>query len=65
MSAMSRWAPAIRPPIAIAMAVCLSSVTLFGCERKERVLDVQTPGADIEVDRNVDTGEVEVDVEED
>ena len=33
-----------------------------GCERKERVLDVQTPGADVEVDRNIDTGEVEVDV---
>jgi hypothetical protein len=36
-----------------------------GCERKERVLDVQTPGADVEVDRNIDTGEVEVDVEKD
>ena len=35
-----------------------------GCERKERVLDVQTPGADVEVDRNIDTGEVEVDIDD-
>jgi hypothetical protein len=35
-----------------------------GCERKERVLDVQTPGADVEVDRNIDTGEVEVEVDD-
>jgi hypothetical protein len=35
---------------------------LSGCERKERVLEVQTPGADVKVDRNIDTGEVEVDV---
>jgi hypothetical protein len=33
-----------------------------GCERKERVLDVQTPEGSLEVDRNVDTGEVEVNV---
>ena len=48
-----------------AIAICLAVFSLSGCERKERVLDVQTPGADIEVDRNIDTGEIEVDVEED
>lgn len=42
----------------------LATFTLAGCERKERVLDVQTPGADVKVDRNLDTGEIEVDVEE-
>jgi hypothetical protein len=26
------------------------------------VLDIQTPGADVEVDRHIDTEEVEVDV---
>jgi hypothetical protein len=40
----------------------LAAVVFTGCERKERVLDVETPGADVEVDRNIDTGEVEVDV---
>jgi hypothetical protein len=49
--------------IRFAAAACLA-LALAGCERKERVLDVQTPGADVEVDRNIDTGEVEVDVED-
>lgn len=37
-------------------------IGIVGCERKERVLDVQTPEGSLEVDRNVDTGEVEVNV---
>jgi hypothetical protein len=38
------------------LAACL----FVGCERKERVVDIEAPGVDVEVDRNVDTGEVEV-----
>lgn len=35
-----------------------------GCERKERVLDVNTPGGGgLEIDRNIDTGAVTVDVD--
>ena len=34
-----------------------------GCERKEKVLDVETPGGDVEVERNLDTGAVDVEVE--
>jgi hypothetical protein len=33
-----------------------------GCERKEKVIDVETPGADVEVERNIDTGQVDVEV---
>jgi hypothetical protein len=47
-----------------AFAACVATFTLTGCERKERVLDVQTPAGDVQVDRNIDTGEVEVDVHE-
>lgn len=36
---------------------------LTGCERKEKVIDVETPGADVEVERNIDTGAVDVEVE--
>jgi hypothetical protein len=36
---------------------------LTGCERKEEVIDVETPGVDVKVERNKDTGEVEVEVE--
>jgi hypothetical protein len=46
----------------IATVALVLGVFTAGCERKERVLDVQTPGGDVQVDRNIDTGEVEVDV---
>ena len=35
---------------------------LTGCERKETVIDVETPGGEVEVERNVDTGAVDVEV---
>jgi hypothetical protein len=43
------------------IAASLSAISLAGCERKERVVDIDTPAVDVEVDRNIDTGEVEVD----
>jgi len=46
----------------LVLSVCLGAFSLVGCERKERVLDVQTPEGSLEVDRNIDTGEVEVEV---
>lgn len=41
----------------------LGACALTGCERKEKVVDVETPGADLEVERSVDTGQVDVEVE--
>jgi hypothetical protein len=41
------------------VAIC----TTAGCERKERVLDIKTPAADVKVDRNIDTGRVDVKAE--
>lgn len=41
----------------------LGMCALTGCERKEQVLDVETPASDVEVERNIDTGEVDVEVE--
>jgi hypothetical protein len=46
----------------IGMGLALGGVA--GCERKERVLDIETPGTDVEVDRNIDTGEVDIVVDE-
>jgi hypothetical protein len=46
----------------MAFCVCIGAASLFGCERKERVLDVETPEGSLEVDRNIDTGEVDVEV---
>jgi hypothetical protein len=45
-----------------ALSVSLGAASFVGCERKERVLDVQTPEGSLEVDRNVDTGEVDIEV---
>jgi hypothetical protein len=48
--------------LTMALCLCLGAASLSGCERKERVLDVQTPEGSLEVDRNIDTGEVDVEV---
>jgi hypothetical protein len=48
----------------LSFAASLGTFVLTGCERKERVVDIETPGADVEVDRNIDTGEVEVNANE-
>lgn len=34
-----------------------------GCERKEKILDIETPGGGVEVEKDEDSGSVEVDVE--
>jgi len=47
----------------IILSMCLSTLSLVGCERKERVIDVRTPGANVKVDRNVDNGNIEVKAE--
>lgn len=47
-------------------ASCVAGIgmcALTGCERKEKVLDIETPASDVEVERNIDTGEVDVEVE--
>jgi hypothetical protein len=48
---------------ALVVAGMFGGASFTGCERKERVVDVQTPAGDVEVNRNVDSGEVEVEVE--
>lgn len=44
----------------ITLSICVAAFSLAGCERKERVLDVRTPAGDVKVDRNIDSGKVEV-----
>lgn len=48
--------------LCLGISVCLGAFSFIGCERKERVLDVQTPEGSLQVDRNIDTGEVDVEV---
>jgi hypothetical protein len=44
----------------IVIGACCGAIALSGCERKERVLDVKTPHGDVTVDRNIDTGKVDI-----
>jgi hypothetical protein len=60
LSETSRWLAAIT----LSTAASLGCLGLAGCERKERVVDIEAPGVDVEVDRNVDTGEVEINATE-
>ncbi len=46
-------------------AVVLFGVSLMafsGCEQKEKVLDVETPSGEIEVERDPETGDTDVEV---
>jgi hypothetical protein len=47
----------------IIVAACVAVSVCAGCERKERVIDVRTPAANVKVDRNVDTGDIHVKTE--
>jgi hypothetical protein len=48
---------------AFPLVTCLGILACTGCERKERVVDVKTPNTTVTVDRNVDSGKVEVNAE--
>ena len=44
------------PPLLLGIAVLFAT----GCENKETMLDLETPEGQVEVERNLDTGEVDV-----
>jgi hypothetical protein len=57
----SNWLVALYLLVSCCAGVGVCAFT--GCERKEKVIDVETPGGDVEVERNIDTGAVDVEVE--
>ncbi|WP_404305398.1 hypothetical protein [Neorhodopirellula lusitana] len=57
---MNRLNESIRAYLLL-LAVAAGFVIL-GCERKETLLDVDTPGTSVEVERSTDTGEVDVSI---
>lgn len=50
-------------PWSLLFAVALVIGGSTGCEREEEVLDIETPNSKIEVDRNIDTNKLDVDVD--
>ena len=49
------------PPLVLLAAIACSA----GCENTEKVLDVETPRGQVEVERNRDTGAIKVEAAED
>lgn len=47
------------------LMLLLSVLALSGCERKEKVLDIETPAGNIEVERSTESGKIDVDVDVD
>jgi len=52
----------IRPITLLLATTCLLAGT--ACQRKEKVLDIKTPGGGIEVERDKKTGDVDIKVDE-
>lgn len=48
--------------IAATTLFAISVLSSFGCDNKEKVLDVETPGGEVEIERDRDTGSIDVDV---
>ena len=51
----------IRTMPIVALVVCAFALSLAGCERKEKVIDIKAPGVDIEVNKTKRGVEVEAD----
>ena len=47
------------PPMLLGVAMLVS----LGCENKEKILEVETPNRTLEVERDRDTGDVDVEVD--
>lgn len=42
--------------------MCMSLAALSGCERKEKVIEIQTPTGEIDVERSTDSGKLDLDI---
>jgi hypothetical protein len=46
--------------LVLGMSLVLPLVALTGCERDEEVMELETPEGEVEVERDADTGALEV-----
>ena len=51
-------------PVCLVAALAASSFCMTGCEQKEKVLDVETPGGSLEVERSTETGNVDIEIDD-
>lgn len=53
-------------PTMVGCALLLgTAATQVGCDQKETILDVETPGGELEVEQDKETGEVDVEANRD
>lgn len=52
----------IQPITLLLATTCLLGAT--ACQRKEKVLDIKTPGGGIEVERDKNSGEVDIKIDD-
>jgi hypothetical protein len=57
MKVRELFAAFVLPQLVLGLVVAFT----LGCDNKETVLDVETPGGEVEVERDRDTGDVDVD----
>lgn len=50
-------------PLASLCLISAIALTAASCERKEKVIDIQTPGGSVEVERDKKSGDVEIQVD--
>ncbi len=60
----TKWDSRIRS-LMILTVLCGSLSAFAGCNRKEKVIDIETPAGDIEVERSKDTGKIDINVDVD
>lgn len=49
--------------VVLLLAACIAGSTLAGCENKETLLDAEGPRGEIEIERDRDTGQVDVEID--
>ena len=60
--------PLIRRGLPMFFAIPLvlgSMITITGCDQREKVIDIETPAGNIEVERSKGSGNVDVDIKVD
>lgn len=60
--------PLIRRSLPMFFAIPLvlgSMITITGCDQREKVIDIETPAGNIEVERSKGSGNVDVDIKVD
>lgn len=45
--------------------LAIATISFVGCEKKEKIIDIETPDGGIEIERSEDSGDIKIEVKED